>query len=158
MNDSMRLLGADRAAGQRRLDEVVTGRGEPRAELAHDLGTVGRQVDEHRTRRRGGRPLVGDRRTTSASGSDSTVTSLAAPTSPTDVTAACTGDRLGPRRVDVEHDDVVAVGDEVGRDVATDVAQPDDADLHLVPPRMWGSAPEPGARTVPRGARAASKG
>ena len=54
------VLGAERAAGERRFDEVVAGRRQARAELLHHRRAVGREVDEDRARGRGGGPLVGD--------------------------------------------------------------------------------------------------
>jgi len=141
------VLCADRAAGERRLDEVVTGRRQARAELAHDLRAVGRQIDEDRARGRVAVHSSATARTTAGVGSDRTVTSLAAP----DV-----AHRRHPRaqpsidaardRVDVVHDHVVTVGGEVGRHVSTDVARP------MTPTCIW--FPPIGA---PAGARPAHR-
>ncbi len=143
------VLRADRAAGERRLDQVVTGRRQARAELADDLRAVRRQVDEHRRRRpRCVDPLVGDRphdgRRRERQHRD------LARRADVGHRRHCTRafDRRRACGIDVEHDDVVAVGGEVRGDVSADVAQTDDADLHPDSPRDVG---------LPTGARRAHR-
>ena len=138
------VLGSDRAAGERGLDQVVTGPLQSCAELAHHLGAVGREVDEDRAGGRGRDPLVGhlphDGGRREREDRD-----LAR--------RADRGDRRLGRRafdrsracgIDVEHHDFVAVGDQICGDMAADVPEPDDSDAHPVPPRVVAPHGEPG--------------
>ena len=101
------------------------------AELAHDGRAVRGQIDQDRSRLAAADAQASATAfTTFGVGRDSNVISVWAARTATSVAADAPATASIGRGVEVEDDDLIAVGDEVRRDGPADVAQPDNADRH----------------------------